>query len=173
MDFVGSFRGTITGKENILVCMDYLTKFPECFAMADQEAETVAKILVEEIICRHGAPKQILTDRGSNFMSAVMNQVYQLFHIHKVSTSSYHPQTDGLVERYNSTLLDMLSAYGNANQDDWDIYLPFLHMTYRTTEHKRAKMSPLYMAETQTCQWTCHFNHVNYNTWISRRTLII
>src|SRR5438093_6972520 len=117
MDFLGPFKGTITGKKNILVVMDYLTKYPECFATENQNAETVAKILVEEIICRHGAPKQILTDRGANFMSEVMNKVYELFKIHKISTSAYHPQTDGMVEKFNSTLLNMLAAFGNEKQD--------------------------------------------------------
>src|SRR5438093_2067089 len=125
--------------------MDYLTKYPECFATEDQKAETVAKILVEEIICRHGAPIKILTDRGANFLSEVMNQVYQLFHIQKVSTSPYHPQTDGMVERFNSTLLNMLAPFVNEKQDDWDIYLPFLLMAYRTTDHASTIMSPFYL----------------------------
>src|SRR5438876_10021360 len=62
--------------------MDYLTKYPECFATEDQTAGTVAKLLVKEIICRHGAPSQILTDRGANFMSELMKEVMRIFGIH-------------------------------------------------------------------------------------------
>ena len=64
---------------------------------------------MEEIFCRHGAPKHILSDRGANFLSTLIQDVWKYLNVKKVNTSGYHPQTDGLVERFNSTLMNMLS----------------------------------------------------------------
>jgi hypothetical protein len=93
---------TTAGNRYILVCVDYLTKWPECFPLPDQKADTIAQTLVEEVIARHGAPRRILTDRGANFMSEVIAEVTKIFNIHKISTSPYHPQCDGVAERLNS-----------------------------------------------------------------------
>jgi hypothetical protein len=133
---------TTAGNRYILVCVDYLTKWPECFPLSDQKADTIARILVEEVIARHGAPRKILTDRGANFMSEVIAEVTKIFNIHKISTSPYHPQCDGVAERLNSSLIKMLSCYTASSQTDWDIHLPYILMAYRTSEHSTTKHSP-------------------------------
>jgi transposase InsO family protein len=92
--------------------MDYLTKWPEVFPARDQSALTIAKILVEHIVCRHGVPAELLLDRGANFLSGLLHNVNTLLGIKKTNTTAYHPQTDGLVERFNRTLLDMLAKIG-------------------------------------------------------------
>ena len=76
--------------------MDYLTKWPEVFPVPDQTAATVAHLLVEEIISRHGVPAEVLSDRGRAFLSGLVREVEELLVFHKVNTSAYHPQTDGL-----------------------------------------------------------------------------
>jgi hypothetical protein len=106
------------------------------------KADTVAEILINEIICRHGAPKQLLSDQGANFMSNLMKQVCEYFKINKINTAPYHPQFDGLVERFNKTLCQMLAAYSNSNQSNWDIYLPLVLFAYRTSEQTSTKESP-------------------------------
>ena len=55
--------------------MDYFTKWPEVFAVPDQQAETIAKLLVEHVISRHGVPEQLLSDRGANFLSQLVQEV--------------------------------------------------------------------------------------------------
>ena len=70
--------------------------------MADKRAETVARLFVEEVICRHGAPEHLLSDRGANFLSDLLAEVCCLMKVKKVNTSGYHPQTDGLVERFTN-----------------------------------------------------------------------
>ena len=84
--------------------MDYLTKWPEVFPTKDQTAPTVTKLLVE-IISRHGVPSELLSDRGSSFLSGLMEEIYSAMGIHKVNTTAYHPQTNGLVERFNWILI--------------------------------------------------------------------
>ena len=96
--------------------------------MADQRAETVARLLIEEVICRHGAPECLLSDRGTNFLSDLMAKVCHLMKVKKVNTSGYHLQTDGLVERFHQTLIQMLSLYVEKHGRDWDHYLPYFLM---------------------------------------------
>ena len=91
--------------------MDYLTKWPEVFPVPDQTATTVAKVTVEGIICRHGVPEGLLSDRGSNFMSELVSEICELTGMKKFNTSPYHTQTDGMIERFNRTLLDMIAKY--------------------------------------------------------------
>ena len=73
--------------------MDYLTKWPEVFAIPDQTATTIARLLVEEIVSHHGVPAEVLSDRGSAFLSSLMKEVEELLGFHKVNTTAYHPQT--------------------------------------------------------------------------------
>jgi transposase InsO family protein len=79
----------------------YLTKWPEVFPVRDQTAPTIAKLLVEKIICCHGVPNRLLSDIGANFLSNLLKEGYSLMGIKKLNTTAYHPQTDGLVERFN------------------------------------------------------------------------
>ena len=99
----------------IVVFMDYLTKWPEAFATSDQTSLTIAKLLVERIISRHGVPHQLLSDRGPAFLSKLFLGMCSVLGVKKVNTTAYHPQTDGLVERFNRTLVDMLAKRLNSS----------------------------------------------------------
>ena len=100
---------TESGNRYVVVFADYLTKWIEAFAVSEQSAETIARLLVEEVFCRHGAPAELLSDRGANFLSELVGEVCKQLQIRKVNTSGYHPQTNGLVEKMNSTLIAMIS----------------------------------------------------------------
>ena len=100
---------TTRGNHYVVVFMDYLTKWPEAFTVPDQKAETIARLLVNEIICCHGIPEELLSDRGTNFLSSVIQEICSLLGVKKINTSGYHPQTDGVVEKFNSTLTNMIA----------------------------------------------------------------
>lgn len=117
----------------------------EGFAVPDQTAETIARILVNEIFCRHGAPEHLLSDRGANFLSELFTEVSRLLNIKKLNTSGYHPQTDGLVEKMNSTVINMLSKVAASSGRDWDKHLPFILFAYRASVHESTKESPFYL----------------------------
>jgi hypothetical protein len=142
MDVLGPLPKTLSGNRYILVCVDLFTKWVEAFAMPDQTADTIARLLVEEIIIRYGPPSEVLTDRGANFLSSTMEAVWKIFSIHKINTSPYHPQGDGQTERMNSSLLKMLACYTASNQQDWDLHLPYCLFAYRCAEHSTTKFSP-------------------------------
>ena len=133
------------GNRYAVVFMDYLTKWPEVFPAADQSAPTIAKLLVERIISRHGVPKELLSDRGASFLSKLIAEICKVMGIKKVNTTAYHPQSDGLVERFNRTLLDMLSKTVKAGGKDWDVRLPYLLFAYRSTVQPSTGESPFFL----------------------------
>lgn len=137
---------TENGNRYVVVFLDYLTKWVEAFAIPDQSATTIARILVEEIFCRHGAPEHLLSDRGANFLSDLVQEVCRLLSIKKVNTSGYHPQSDGLVEKFNSTLSAMLSKVAETGKD-WDRHLPFVLFAYQTSVQESTKETPFYFME--------------------------
>ena len=107
MDVVGPLRRTQGGNRFISTICDYATCYPEVFAQPSVEAPRVAKELIKRF-SHMSMPDEILTDQGTNFMSIMIEEIYHLLHIKRIRTIPYHPQTDGLVERFNSTLKGML-----------------------------------------------------------------
>ena len=128
-----------------MVFSDYLTRFPEAFAVPTIDAATIADLLVNQIMPRHGAPRTLLSDRGSNFPSSLLREVCFLMGTKKEYTSSYHPQCDGLVERFNGTLAQSLSNYVSSDQKDWDRYLNPALFGYRVSPSEVTGESPFYM----------------------------
>ena len=127
--------GVITAKGNryILVFIDLFTKYCVAVPIPDQRAETVAKAFFERIICVFGSPERLLSDRGSNFLSKIMEATRSLFMVKGVFTSSYHPETDGQTERMNQTLMRCLKFLTNDKHDNWDECIPPAVYAYNTS----------------------------------------
>jgi hypothetical protein len=142
IDVMGPLPTTARGNKYIMVVGDYFTKWTEVYEMPDQEARTIANILIRQFICRFGIPKSIHTDRGSNFESKLFREMCRVFEIHKTRTTAYHPQSDGMVERFNRTLESMLSVSVQDDQLDWDLKLPFVMMAYRCSVHWTTSYTP-------------------------------
>lgn len=145
VDVLGPLPQTYEGNRYIIVFMDYFTKWPEATATSDQKADTTARTFIHDIISRHGCPLKLLSDRGTNFMSHLIQSTCATLGVKKIETSPYHPQTDGMVEKFNSTLLQILSMYCEKNQRDWDIYLPLALFAYRTSINETTEESPFYL----------------------------
>jgi len=128
-----------------IVFMDYLTKWPEVFPAPDQTATTIARLLVEQIISRHGAPCDLLSDHGAAFLSSLIKDVCQVMGTHKVNMTAYHPRSDGLVKRFNRTLIDMLSKTVDQSGRNWDEQLPFVLIAYRTSVQESTQESPFFL----------------------------
>ena len=143
MDVVGPLPRTQGGNRFILTICDYATRYPEAFVLPSVEAPRVAKELIK-LFSHVGIPDEILTDQGTNFMSTMIEEIYRLLHIKRIRTTPYHPQTDGLVERFNSTLKGMLKKFVSRNQKDWDEYLPYLLFVYREVPQETTPFELLY-----------------------------
>ena len=107
MDIVGPLPRSHSGNRFVLVVCDYATRWSEAVPLKSIDAGHVAEELMV-LFSRAGVPKEILTDQGSNFTSQLLKEVYWLVSIKPIKTSPYHPQTDGLVERFSQTLKAML-----------------------------------------------------------------
>ncbi len=134
-----------SGNRVVIVFTDYLTKWTEAFASSDAKAITIAKLFMEKLVIRFGCPLEILTDRGKNFQSKLLLEICNLCNVHKISTSSYHPETNGLVERFNRTLCNMLAMYVAKQQDDWDFWLPYCLFAYNTAKQSSTGESPYFL----------------------------
>ena len=109
IDLVGPLPVTDLNNRYIIVATDYLTRWPEARPVPDASAYTLAKFIFEEIICRHGTPKILLSDQGQNFISEITRLLCEKFLIKHKFSSPYHPQTNGIVERFNCTLVESLA----------------------------------------------------------------
>ena len=144
MDICGPYPNSNDGNKYVLVITEYLTKWVECYAMANQEAVTVAQKF-EDYLARHGTPRSLLTDQGRNFESALLQEICRRYGIEKRSTSPYHPQCNGQTERFNRTMNEMLSQYVSQNEKDWDIWLPSVLFAYRSAVHASTGKTPFEM----------------------------
>ncbi|KRZ81288.1 Pro-Pol polyprotein, partial [Trichinella sp. T8] len=117
--------------------MDYFTKCTVAFPLANMEASTVAKY-----IAYFGAPDYLPSDQGCSFEASVVLEMCRLFGISKTRTFPYHPQGNGQAERFNRTLLDMLSILVDGNPGQWDDMLPFVMLAYNTSVHESSGVTP-------------------------------
>ena len=97
---------------NILVFKDHFMKHVLAYVTLNQTAKTVTKFLHQGYILIFGALARLLSDRGANFMSSVINEMCKILRVKKLQTTSYHPQTNGLVERSHHTIMRMIGKLG-------------------------------------------------------------
>uniref|UniRef100_A0A1X7U952 Reverse transcriptase n=1 Tax=Amphimedon queenslandica TaxID=400682 RepID=A0A1X7U952_AMPQE len=141
MDIVGLLPRTSRGNRFILVINDYATRYPEAFPLRNITAKKVAEVLIE-LFARYGIPEEILTDQGSNFTSSLLGELYHLMGVKAIKTSPYHPQTDGLVERFNRTLKSMLRKVLEGERKNWDHMIPYVLFAYREVPQSTLGFSP-------------------------------
>ena len=145
MDILGPLPLTDRGNKYILVLGDYFTKWVESFPIPNMEAKTIANMFVGHFVSRFGAPDVLHTDQGRNFESALFKEVCLLLGVHKTRTTPYHPQSDGLVERFNRTLLDLLSIAAREDEQNWDLCIPTVMLAYRTSVQESTGCTPYFL----------------------------
>ena len=119
----------------LLIAANYFTKLVEAYPLPNLEATTVAEVLVKEFVCRFGTPQILHSDQGRNFESAVFAEMCRLLGIMKTRTTPLHPESDGMVKRFNYTLESQMSKFVDANPRDWDVHVPLLLMAFRSSNH--------------------------------------
>ncbi|KAL7838997.1 hypothetical protein SRHO_G00256550 [Serrasalmus rhombeus] len=134
------------GNRYVLVLMDLYTKFVNLYPLQTQTAISVARCIFEQYIPQHGVPEALHSDQGRQFESDLVKHLCSLMSIHKLRTSPYHPQCDGIVERYNRTLKGELAKYLFDLGQEWDDHLPQVAMAYNTTVHASTGFTPFFLA---------------------------
>lgn len=142
MDIVGPLTKSYNGNVFILTLQDDLSKFAWAVPMPNHEANTVAKFFVTQFVCLHGLPQSLVTDCGTEFLSKVFKEVCQLLKIKQTSTSPYHPQSNGSLERSHRTLAEYLRSFVKKDPQNWDTHVPFAMFCHNSTTHTSTKYQP-------------------------------
>ncbi|XP_021371318.1 uncharacterized protein LOC110461908 [Mizuhopecten yessoensis] len=132
---------TERGNRYILTIVDYAMRYPEAVPLKSIETERVAEALVD-VYSRVGIPQEVLTVKGSQFTSDLMREVSRLLSIRQLTTTPYHPMCNGLVERFNGTLKQMLRRMCSERPRDWDKYINALLFAYREVTQESLGFSP-------------------------------
>ena len=141
VDISGPFPESLSGNKYILMVICQFTKWLEAYPLADQTAETVAKAVVNNFISRFGIPEQLHTDQGRNFTSRVFEGICRLLEITKTRTTPYRPCSNGQIERYNRTLLQLIRCHLKQNSR-WDEDLPLLTGAIRSVPNRVTGFTP-------------------------------
>ena len=145
MDTVGPFLPSYNGNRKILVITDYFTRWAIAKPIMQETAVVVAGVLLEEVFMKFGAPDVIISDRGRAFQSNVLRELFDDFRSKHILSSPYHPQTNGLTERFNRTLSVMLSMYVHQKQREWDEFIPYAVFAYNSVVQDSTGFSPYYL----------------------------
>ena len=145
VDILGPFPDSPSGNRYILAAMDYFTRWVEAYAIPNQEAATVADKLVSNFFLRFSPPEQLHSDQGCQFESTLLKEICHSLGIHKTCTTPYYPQGDGLVERFNRTLLSMLATTAKDHPATWETLLPKLCLAYNTSIQATTGYTPFYL----------------------------
>ena len=140
MDIMSPLPKTRNGNMYILIIQDLLTKYS--LAIPKQiTAVDVANAFINELTCVYGAPKALLTDQSSNFMSALMRAITKKFRISQCKTIAYHSQSNGSIERSHHVLWEYLKQYVDKKRE-WDELLKLAAFSYNTSVHESTKFPP-------------------------------
>ena len=128
-----------------MVVTEYLTKWPEAWALPNAKAALVASFFYENIICCHRCLKELLTDQGTHFVNELLQAMCKRVGVKHRLFTAYHPQKNGLVERFNKTLCEILAKYSEMYKEDWDVFLPSALFAYRTIRQNTTQYEPFYL----------------------------
>ena len=142
VDILGPLPETEEGYEYILVACDYYTKWVQAWPLPDHRAATVAQALMTDLFLPFGVPMQLHSDQGREFESRLIAELCRSYDIDKTRTTPYRPQSDGLVERFNRTVLQMLRTFVKCTPTKWATNLPFCTAAYRASVHESTGCTP-------------------------------
>ncbi|CAF2848289.1 unnamed protein product [Rotaria sp. Silwood2] len=147
MDFWGPVRTpSARGNKYVIILTDNLSKYVTAEALPDCTARSAAQFLIDRFILFHGAPERLITDQGTHFNNNLLRTITNSMNIPHSFSTSYHPQTNGQVERFNATFAVQLAKYCDSEKTDWDLYLPSIVYAYNTSIHSTTKLTPYELA---------------------------
>ena len=142
VDLVGPFPATKKGYKMILVISDRFSKLTQVVPLRNTEAYDCALAFVEHWVYKYGSPLRVVSDNGPQFVARFFQAVCRILGVQTTSSTSYHPQTNGQVERYNRSLLAMLRHFVGEHQDDWDVYAGAVTHAYNLSVHRSTGTTP-------------------------------
>ena len=137
IDFIGPINlGSARKKKYIILATDYATKWVEARSTRKNDALAAASFLFEGILMRFGYPLELVSDRGKDFLNDVIADITDRYLIKHRKTTLYNPKANGLTERVNGIVGNVLNKMVSAHKTDWDLKLPLAVHAYNTSEKK-------------------------------------
>jgi hypothetical protein len=159
MDFIVGLPHTRDGYDSIWVIVDRLTKVAHFIPVkTTYSGAQLAELYMSRIVCLHGVPKKIVSDRGTQFTSCFWKRLHESMDTKLNFSSSYHPQTDGQTERTNQVLEDMLRACALKHGRSWDKSLPYAEFLYNNSYQTSLKMAPFEALYGRKCRTPLYWN---------------
>ena len=144
IDIVGPLPRTSSGFEYILTVMDRTTRFPEAYPLRSIKSKSVIKYLLD-FFARYGLPRVLQSDRGSNFSSREFERQMTEWGIKHVFATPYHPESQGILERFHLTLKNALTKYCYENSSNWDVNIPYVLFAVRSAPSETLGFTPFEM----------------------------
>ena len=145
IDFIGPFPKSLSGNKYVIIAVDYCTKWVIAKAIPNSKTKEVVDFFIKRIVLQHGAPSFLISDQGKSLNSNFSQTLFKAMTTNHLITTAYHPQCNGLVERFNHTFAVMLSMYVSSKQDDWDESIDFVTFGYNTSRHESTGVTPFFM----------------------------
>ena len=142
IDYCGPFKQTPRGNKYVLCITDYFTRWVTAIALPDCSAQTTAVAFFNGYICQYGVPLSILTDQGTHFRNNLMDSLAKLIGYNHIFSTVYHPQSNGMVERFNATFVPQLAKLQDRVNNNWDEFLSPVVFAYNTGNHATTNYSP-------------------------------
>jgi hypothetical protein len=143
MDFIVGLPLTAHKYNSIWVIVDQLTKFSHFIPMnTNYNIQKYAEIYIAHVLCLHGVPKMIISDRESQFVAHLWEQMHASLRTQLIHSLTYHPQMDGQTERVNQILEDMLRACVIEYLESWDKNLSWTEFSYNNSYQESLKIAP-------------------------------
>jgi transposase InsO family protein len=143
MDFIVGLPTTQSGYDSIWVIVDRFLKVAHFIPVkTTYKGSKLAELYIARIVCLHGVPKKIVSDRGTQFTSRFWEKLREAMETKLNFSSAYHPHTEGQTERVNQILEDMLKACSLKDKKSWDKCLPYAEFSYNNSYQESLKMSP-------------------------------
>jgi hypothetical protein len=153
MDFIVGVPRTQSGYDSNWIIMDPLTKIAYFIPIkTTYTVPQLAELYMSRIVCSHGVPKRIVSDRGTQFTSKFWERLHETLDTQLNFSSAYHPQTDGQTKRVNQILKDMLRACALQYERSWDKSLPYVEFSYNNSYQESLKMAPFEMLYGRRCR---------------------
>src|ERR1043165_6710721 len=143
MDFIKGLPRSSKGHDSIWVIVDRLTKVAHFIPVrTTYRGDQLADLYMSRIVCLHGVPREIVSDRGTQFTSRFWKHVQEALGTKLTFSTAYHPQTGGQTERVNQILEDMLRACALAYGSNWEDCLPYVEFSYNNSYQTSLQMAP-------------------------------
>ncbi|KHJ76895.1 integrase core domain protein, partial [Oesophagostomum dentatum] len=144
-DVIGPLPMSLEGYCYILVNTCSFTKFVICSPILDQKTTTIAKVLVNDVVCRFGVPEKLVSDRGSNYTSELFKEIAEILGTKHALTTAYHHQANGQVERYVKTISEALNSFVHDSSENWAKFLQLITFAINTSRNETTQETPFFL----------------------------